>query len=390
MIRAAVFFGGRSVEHEISVITALEVLNVLDVTAIAAFPVYVAQDGRWFVGEALWSKDFYRGLPRSLGDVTEVTLLPHPRSPSALTVTAGARKGEVIQFDVALPIFHGQFGEDGCMQGLFELADVPYTGCGVLASAVSMNKATCKAVAKAHGIPVLPWFVVEKCAAQANYAEVVQRLMAEPGLQSFPLFVKPNNLGSSIGVGRGVDAVSLASSLANVFKYDEQAIVEPCVTSMFEINVSVLEGVPPLASVVEVPVSESGTLTYEEKYMRGGGKKGPTRAQSQGMASLVRAIDPESLSSDYKERVRTYALKAYESLGCRGVVRFDFMVNKENGELFFNELNALPGSLAHYLWAKSNPPRLYPENLTRMIKGALDRHARKATLERNTGFRALK
>ncbi len=388
MIRAAVFFGGRSVEHEISIITALEVLNILDTEKILPIPVYIAQDGRWFTGDRLWQKGCYLELPRSLSDLEEVVLYPKPSTTPSL-VKVGVFKGStVINFDVALPIFHGQFGEDGCMQGLFELADVPYTGCGVLASALSMSKGSCKAVLKAHGIPVLPWHVVEKRSFQRSASAAIQELLQNPSLK-YPLFVKPNNLGSSIGIGKGTDEAALYAALANVFRFDEQAIVEPCVTSLFEINISVIEGEEPSTSVVEVPVSSSGMLTYEEKYLRGGNKKGP-RPTAQGMASLVRSIDPADLPDSFKESVRNYARRSFELLGCNGVVRFDFIVNKETGDLYLNELNAIPGSLAHYLWAKSKPARLYTENLNQLVAGAFERHARKVTLQRNTGFKALK
>ncbi|HQH28165.1 MAG TPA: D-alanine--D-alanine ligase, partial [Oligoflexia bacterium] len=289
-----------------------------------------------------------------------------------------------------LPAFHGQFGEDGCIQGLFELADVPYAGCGVLSSAAAMNKYHCKCLLHAHGIPVLPAAVVPKAAAQSGLNKVLAQIYGTKGLEEFPLFVKPGNLGSSIGVSRAKDETELNAALAKVFELDNEAIVEPCVVNLLEINVSVLEGDKgPEASVVEIPVASAGVLTYEDKYMRQGkGKKGSGRSV-QGMAGLTRVIDPEDLAPEIKAAVVRFALEAFRILGCAGVVRFDFMLDLDTNQLYFNELNPLPGSMAHYLWVKSKPPVLYTELLTRIIEGACRRKALSAGLKRDLGFRAL-
>ena len=401
----AVLFGGRSVEHEISVITGIEVLNAIDVSRYNPIPVYVDIRGRWFTGQELLDKSMYRNLPQALDALKEVTLLPRPGT-GGLTVLPGKSKGafglfagskeEVLPIDVFMPIFHGQYGEDGCIQGLFELADVVYTGCNVLASAVAMNKYICKAVVLQHGVPVLPSIVIHKNDAQRDLSAVRKKILNTAGLSQFPLFLKPVNLGSSIGVGKAADEASLTAALAKVFEFDTECIVEPCITNMMEINVSVLEnGSDAAASVVEVPVASKETLTYEDKYMRGGkgskGSKGkgggPQRVQ--GMAGLTRVIDPEDLDLTLKQKVREYALSVYRTLGCAGSGRFDFILNLDDGQVYFNELNPLPGSMAHYLWAKSSPSVLYTELLQRLIEGAIGRKELSAGLQRNLGFRAL-
>jgi D-alanine-D-alanine ligase len=185
------------------------------------------------------------------------------------------------------------------------------------------------------------------------------------------------------------DEEGLSSALAKVFKYDLTAIIEPCVTQIFEINVSVLDGADPIASVVEIPASQTGVLTYEDKYLRGGGKKKGTPSRQQGMASLARKIDPEELDNEKKELVRNYAVKAYRTLGCSGVVRFDFIVDASKNEIYFNELNPLPGSFAFYLWAKSKPQKLYTEVLSTIVDRAKERRALKVSLQRDLGFKAL-
>lgn len=382
----AVLFGGRSVEHEISVITALQLINVLDVERYRPIPVYIAQSGRWYTGEALLNKEFYKKLPASLSQVQEVTLLPVPRI-GGLTVLQPKKQGEVIPVDIYFLAFHGTYGEDGCIQGLMEMADVAYTGCGVLSAALGMNKYQCKTHLAAHGIPVLPATVVHRDEGRKSLTAVRDRILSTPGLEQFPLFVKPCNLGSSIGISVASDIAGLNAALVNTFRYDAQAIVEPCVKDILEINVSVLEDDEPVASVVEMPVSTSGVLTYEDKYLRGEGNK--QAGESEGMASLTRVIDPKDLNVELKQAAIEYAVKAFKILGCSGVARIDFIIDSTTDRIYFNEINTLPGSLSFYLWVKSEPPLLYTELLNRIIERAEMRQRTKVALRRNEGLRAL-
>ncbi|GET38004.1 D-alanine--D-alanine ligase family protein [Microseira wollei] len=382
----AVLFGGRSVEHEISVITALQLINVLDVERYRPIPVYIAQSGRWYTGDALLNKELYKKLPASLSQVQEVTLLPVPRI-GGLTVLQPKKHGEVIPVDIYFLAFHGTYGEDGCIQGLMEMADVAYTGCGVLSAALGMNKYQCKTHLAAHGIPVLPATVVHRDEGRKSLTAVRERILSTPGLEQFPLFVKPCNLGSSIGISVASDIAGLNAALVNTFRYDAQAIVEPCVKDILEINVAVLEDEEPVASVVEMPVSTSGVLTYEDKYLRGEGNK--QAGESQGMASLTRVIDPKDLNVELKQAAIEYALKAFKVLGCSGVARIDFIIDSTTDKIYFNEINTLPGSLSFYLWVKSEPPLLYTELLNRIIERAEMRQRTKVALRRNEGLRAL-
>jgi D-alanine-D-alanine ligase len=379
-----VLFGGRSVEHEISVITALQLIKALDTEKYAVVPVYITPEGAWYSGQALLNRDIYRNFNAKALKLKEVTLLPKP----GIGGLTELRSGRVIPVDVFLPAFHGDFGEDGCIQGLFELAGVVYTGSGVAAAAISMDKYLCKSVLRDHGIPVLPSAIVRKEEIQGDFVSLVRKLARTPGLDDFPFFVKPCHLGSSIGISRARNERELGISLVKVFRHDSVAIVEPLMEEMFEINVSVLktgDGVV-RASVVEVPHSDSGTLSYEEKYMRSGGKKG---GRSEGMAALIRSIDPESLEQSLKDSVINVAIRAYNILGCGGAVRFDFMHDNQTGQLFFNELNPLPGSFAFYLWVESKPRLLYTEELDEIIASAIRRRGIEVGLEKGIGFRAL-
>ena len=389
-LRVAVLFGGRSVEHEISVISALQLMLAVDPAKFDLIPVYITPNGSWYIGAALLERSFYAKALENLAQLEEVTLLPKP-GVGGLTRLGARGLSSVIEVDLFLPAFHGQYGEDGCIQGLFEMAQVPYTGSDLPSSAITMNKYLCKMYLSAHGIPVLPASIVHRHEAQADITQVVSGLLSQDKFKHFPLFIKPCNLGSSIGVSRVNDATELAAALAKVFRYDTQALVEPCVSKIMEINVSVRaqlgieSGIE--ASVVEIPVSESGTLSYEEKYLRDGGKKS---GRSQGMASLSRVIDPADLDSELRNQVIELAKRSFSLLGCSGVARLDFIVDLAKNKLYFNELNAFPGSCAFYLWARSKPRVLYTQLIEDMINAALGRFATNAALDRDIGLRALK
>lgn len=391
--RVAVLFGGRSVEHEISVITALQLIAAIDPANYQVTPIYISPSGSWFTGEELLDRGFYKDVPASLEKLQEVTLLPKPGVGGLVKLNKGNQisntfgKHEILPIDLYLPVFHGQYGEDGCIQGLFELAQVPYTGSNVPSSAITMNKYLCKMYLKQHQIPVLPAVMVTRRETQRDLSATLAGITSTTGFDTYPLFVKPCNLGSSIGVSKVNGPDELAPALAKVFRYDTAALVEPCVSQIMEINVSVREHNGVISSVVEIPVSETGVLSYEEKYLRGGGKKG---GPSEGMASLTRVIDPPDLDERLRTQVIEIAKRSFSLLGCSGVARLDFIVNVATGELYFNELNSFPGSCSFYLWIRSKPRVLYTELIDDMVQTALATFEEQASLDRNIGLVALK
>lgn len=395
----AVIFGGRSTEHEISVISANQAMDSIDVTRYNVIPVYIAQTGKWYTGNALRDKKFYKTLPTGLDSLKNIFLKPEPNLGGLSYLTKGfpfGIKEEIIPVDVMVPVFHGSFGEDGCIQGLFEMANIPYASSGVLGSSVAMSKYVCKKYLEVQGVPTLPSCLVQKRSFIKNSEEVINKITQEGSLKTYPLFVKPNNLGSSVGVSKAKNKEELLAGLAKVFQFDLQAIVEPCITNIMEINVSVMESLSKQqtmcdASVVEIPVASGDFLSYEDKYLRNGkGKKGPTDNNSSGMANLTRMIDPEDLDPRLKEEVISLAKKSFELLSCSGVGRFDFMFDLDKNQLYFNELNPIPGSLSFYLWEKSTPALVLTEVMDRIIEGALERFADKARLKLDFGFKALK
>jgi D-alanine-D-alanine ligase len=289
-----------------------------------------------------------------------------------------------LPIDICFLAFHGQYGEDGCVQGLLELADIPYTGSSISSSAVAMNKFQSKSIVLAHGIPALPSVLATKKDSIRHLPQVQNKIL---NALQFPLFVKPNHLGSSVGISKANDISQLNAALAKVFQYDDQALVEPCLEKLLEINVAVLDGNPPIASVVEIPIATAGALSYEDKYLRGGSKS--TGGQSSGMAGLSRIIDPVDLKTTIKEEVIALALHSFELLDCSGVCRFDFMYDLQKEKLYFNEVNPIPGSFSFYLWDKAKPRILYTELIDRLLTSAKERKSMQRSLNREFGFYAL-
>ncbi len=384
----AVMFGGRSAEHEISIITALQAILAIDTLKYQVIPLYIHPSGKWYTGKELLDKSFYKGMPHTLSKAQRVGFLSDPTIGGVVPISPDGtmQVEQAIPIDVYFLAFHGQHGEDGCIQGMLEMANAAYTGCDVIASAVAMNKYHCKIYLEGHGIPVLPSVAIKRTEAMEDLSHMQSRILQTPGLDKYPLFIKPCRLGSSIGISRAYNLPELNAGLAKVFKYDDSALVEPCVKELLEINVAVLDGDPPIASVVEIPVATSHSLTYEDKYMRNGSKASDG---SCGMASLSRVIDPKDLDPAIKRQVQEYSVKAFQALGCSGVGRFDFIYDLECKKIYFNELNPIPGSLAFYLWEKGNPPLLYTDVIERMIEQAINRKAERMTLQRDIGFKAL-
>lgn len=389
----AVLFGGRSLEHEISVITAQQAMEALDPEKYEVLPVYIAQDGAWYLGDALRYREFYKNLPYNFREVQKVRFIPEPKEGGLFKVKKGilGTTYESVAVDVYMPIFHGQYGEDGCVQGLFEMSEVAYTGARLLSSAIAMDKEVCKKYLSYFGVPSLPSVKVSKTDFRNSSEKAISEIEQSSGLENYPLFVKPLHLGSSVGVSKASNKSELLAGLMKVFQYDAEAIVEPCISKLMEINVSVIEnGLIEDVSVVEIPVTDGAFLSYDDKYLRGGKGKGPKVAGSSGgMADLTRVVNPQDLAPQYKEEVPKLARKAYRALSCTGVVRFDFNVDLDSGKLYFNELNPLPGSLSFYLWDKTTPQLLLSDILDRVIDGALLRLSEKNSLSTDFGFKAL-
>jgi len=374
--RVAVLLGGRSPEHDVSVITGLQALNAIDQERFVAFPVYVNPQGRWFVGEPLAKRASYLPDPRIASELTEVTLSFGETGRGLLLPKRSSLFGRrpPSEFDVALLAFHGLGGEDGQMQGLFETANLPYTGMRTLASSVFMDKATTKRLLRGLDIPLLPYAVIQRSESGLPAAEAVAAEIADIG---FPCVVKPVHLGSSIGVGKAEDIGELRALLPQIFRLDTQAMIEPFVPNLVEYNLSVARiGGAIRTSAIEQPKRIEELLDFRQKYMSGGDGKSGSKGEgmaSQGMLSLTRDINPD-LPAEMAANLRRWAIAAFAAVDGSGAPRIDFYCNAETGEVWLNEVNPCPGSFGYFLWEAADPPLGFTALLTHLIDEARRRH----------------
>jgi len=374
--RIAVIFGGRSPEHDISVITGLQVLQAVDSDRYEAFPVYVTPQGEWLVGEALTQRSTYLpGDRQQLGLRSVVPDVAARGSGRLIPRERGLfRQPPTIAFDVALPAFHGTTGEDGQMQGLLETADVPYTGMRTMASAVLMDKAATKRMLHGLDIPLLPQVVLPK----PKQGLLIERRVLEALVRgaTFPAVVKPNHLGSSIGVAKVDDVEELAAVLPQIFRLDTAAVLEGYVPNLVEYNVAVSNfGGTLRTSAIERPKSTEELLDFRQKYMPTGGKvAGKSASQgSQGMLSLTREINP-TLPPEQEKNIRRWAEAAFTAVGGTGAPRIDFLGNAKTGELWLNEVNPCPGSFGYFLWEAAAQPMLFTPLISSLIEEAIEQH----------------
>jgi len=359
-IRVGVLFGGRSGEHEISLISARSVMRVMDPEKYDVVPIGITKEGRWLASgdpmaalsqgdEGLSSPVALLGDPACRGVVSLKELEPH------------LARALLAQLDVVFPVLHGPYGEDGTVQGLLDLAGIPYVGAGVAASALGMDKVLFKDVMRAHGIPVVQYIVVKRKEWEREPEGVLNRVEQELG---YPVFTKPANLGSSVGVNKCRNRKELARGLTDAAQYDRKLLVEAAVPQAREIEVSVLGNDDPIASVPGEIIPSREFYSYAAKYLDDGER-----------ASQL--LIPAPLPEEVAERVRELAIRAYLAVDCAGMARVDFLLSRETGELYVSELNTIPGftaiSMYPKLWEASGIP--YPELIDRLIGLALERRA---------------
>lgn len=364
-IKLAVLFGGKSVEHEISIISALQACEYINREKYEVIPLYMTKEGEFYTGEQIGHIERYKDIPLLLRESTRVLLLSEEGKVNMVRYPLKKLGSNVLgSIDVVFPIVHGTNVEDGTLQGYLQTLGLPYVGCDVLSSAVGMNKYVMKAVFKDNDIPVLPC----ACYNLADFEDVEKLLDRIEGRFPYPVIVKPINLGSSVGISKADHREDLEEALGLAFNFSQKVLVEPAIQHLKEINCAVLgDELEAEASECEEPLNAEEILTYEDKYIGGGKSKGA----SKGMASLSRAI-PANISAQRREEIRQMAVRAFQCLGCSGVARIDFMIDQDTDQVYLNEINTIPGSLSFYLWEPVGLP--YTELLERMIQLALKRH----------------
>ena len=364
-LRVGVVFGSRSVEHEVSIVTGLQVIAALDRSKYEPVPIYITKDGRWLVGEQLARIESYKDLQldqrgREGADRPGAGLeRADPPGPGGLF-----RRRPKVEVDVVFPCVHGTYGEDGTLQGLFELAGIPYVGAGVVGSAVGMDKIVMKAAFQSVGLPIVKYGWFDRHRFEREPDAVLDEVEAS---LRYPLFVKPANLGSSVGISRAGTRSDLRMALEVAASYDRRLLVEEGVENAIEVNCSVLGNEDPMPSVLEQPVTWQEFLKYEDKYLRGG--------KGQGMKGAARRI-PAPISPELTRKIQALAVEAFRAVDCAGIARIDFLVDEQAGAVYVNEINTIPGSLSFYLWEPSGVS--FPELVDRLIQLALARQADRA------------
>ena len=381
-IRAGVFFGGPSVEHEVSVITAMQAIQAMDPQRYEVIPVYTTKNGELYTGAHLAQLESYRNIPEALKQAQKVVLQKEGKD-VVLMLAKQKRFGSsiVTALDVALPIYHGTGGEDGVMQAHFERLGLPYTGPDVTSSAIGMDKWASYAMLKLHGVPCVEGVKVTQSQYFTDPEATAQTIEKAVG---YPAIIKPYNLGSSVGIHKCRDRASLLEGLEDAFLYSQAVLAERAVQNLREINCAVLgDAEEARASVCEEPLNATDILTYADKY-QSGGKAGKTGAKSgggsKGMQSLARVV-PADLSPEMTEKVQQLAIDAFRAIGACGCSRIDFLLDNQTGELFANEINTIPGSLAFYLWEKSG--LTFTQLMDEMVRLALKRQRQQSLLHRS-------
>jgi D-alanine-D-alanine ligase len=365
-LRVAVMFGGRSGEHEVSLMSARSILAALDPDKYEVIQIGVDHSGTWLVGEHVLDV-MESGVEDGLA---QAVLLPDPNRSALYSLRSLSGIEEVLEkiaaLDVIFSVLHGTFGEDGTMQGLFEINGVAYVGSGVVGSATGMDKGVFKDVMRANDIPVVESMLILRSELDTDMPAVMDRVESLVPAKPYPLFVKPANLGSSVGISKCHSRADLIEGLMDAARYDRRLIIERAVNAR-EIEVSVLGNDNPQASVAGEVIPSREFYSYEAKYIDG----------SSGL--LIPAPIPEDVS----DQVRKIAVQAYKAIDCAGLARVDFLLDKDSNEVFLSEINTLPGftSISMYpkLWAASGLP--YPNLIDRLIELALERKADRDRIE---------
>lgn len=358
-LKVAVLFGGRSGEHEVSLMSAASVLSVIDRDRYEVIEIGITHQGAWLTGANV----LQAFNQNNLSGLTQVSLLPDPTRPGLLLHIPGDVE-QHLEVDVFFPVLHGTFGEDGTLQGLLELADVAYVGANVISSAVGMDKAVFKSVMQANNIPVVESLLVTRTALRADVDATVAKVDA---FGKYPLFIKPANLGSSVGITKCNSRADLMEGLLEAARYDRRILVEQGVINPREIEVSVLGNDEPRVSLPGEILPGADFYSYDAKYF----------------SSNSRLLIPAQLSDHQTEYIRTVAARAFKAIDGCGMARVDFLLDPANGKIYLNEVNTIPGftkiSMYPKMWEASGLS--YKDLINELVRYALERKADRDSIE---------
>jgi D-alanine-D-alanine ligase len=372
----AVIFGGRSAEHDVSIVTALSsIIKPLELTKkYHVEAIYIAKDGAWYWGEKL--KDIKLFTSGDIQDYLHRTQPASVQFDSGMTLVKAsgiAGRKQQRRVDLAFPAMHGTYGEDGALMGLLDMAGIPYVGCGVSAAAVAMDKVLAKQVAVANNIPVSKFLAFTKAELERESAGAVKTIVKT---LAYPLFIKPAHLGSSIGISRATNDTELRHALEVAAHYDDKVIVEEAVANLREVTLPIMGNDHPQPALLEEPLTQAEDFfDFDTKYLQGG-KKGKGKGGAKGAQGYSQA--PADLPDDLYQRAEAAGLAVYQALGCSGIARVDMLIDEKTGQVYFNEVNPLPGGLYAHNWNKAGVSNV--ELVQRLIGFAKERHAQRQAL----------
>ncbi len=369
-IKLGVFFGGKSVEHEIAIITANQAITSLNKEKYEIIPIYISKSGKMYTGEKLFDLKEYRDLDKLIKACEEVVCVNDGNKAKVLRVNSKMFSKNIINtIEVAFPIMHGTNGEDGSIQGFLEILGVPYIGPDVLASSIGMDKIMMRRILKEQNIPSLDYvafYSLDYIKDENKYIQEIEEKL------TYPVIVKAGNLGSSVGIKKAKDRESLAEAIEFAMEFSDRIMVENAIVKLKEINCSVMgdmiEAVP---STCEEPIGSDEILSYTDKYVGNNKTKGGSGAKSQGMATLQRKV-PADISEEMTKKIQDIAVKTFKILGCNGVSRIDFMIDLENDSVYVNEINTIPGALSYYLWEATG--KTFEKELDELVEIAFKRN----------------
>lgn len=356
-LRIAVAFGGESVEHEISILSAQQAMHAMDTERYDVIPLYIAKDGLMYTHSSFMEIETFKDITHYVERLESVSLIRREQKFFIVPSYHHILKKE-IEIDMVFPILHGTHGEDGSFQGYVSTLKIPYIGCSVLGGAIGQDKVIMKQVLQDSGLPITPWFYwTLQQPLEETFFKKAQRL-------GYPLVIKPANLGSSVGISIVHDDIELHKAMIEAYQYDHKVVIEKAVEHLREINCSVLgNDTNCITSVLEEVMKQDDILSYDNKYSG--------QNKTKGMANAVRQV-PAQLNDELTSEISEYAKQTFHVLNASGVSRIDFLLNDAHNEVYINEINTIPGSLSYYLWEESGVP--FPELIDRLIHLALQQY----------------
>lgn len=364
-IKIGVIFGGKSVEHEVSIISGLQAVNNIDTDKYDVVPIYLTKNNEMYVGELVKKIENYRDMKKLIEGSQKVIMINNGDKVDLVKYPYKKFGNNIYDsIDIAFPVVHGTNVEDGTLQGYLKILGIPFIGCDVTSSAIGMDKYVMKTILKENHIPVLDCIRINDFEYIDDNDKIINDVISKFEL---PVIIKPINLGSSVGIKIARNKDELVEAIEYAFNFSKQILIEKAISNLKEINCSVLGDISECnPSECEEPISSGEILSYEDKYISGKGKKA-----SKGMSSLDRKL-PADIDKEVRDTIQKYAVETFKALNCNGVVRIDFMIDMDSKQIYVNEINTIPGSLAFYLWEATGIK--YRDMITKLVELSLKRY----------------